>query len=37
MVPVTDVQVERSIPAESPVRRVQINQDSAALAEFVEG
>ncbi len=37
MVPITDAQVERSIPAESTVRRVQINQDSAALAEFVEG
>jgi hypothetical protein len=37
VVPVTDAQVERSIPTESPVRRVQINQDSAALAEFVEG
>jgi Peptidase family M1 domain len=37
VVPVTDVQVERSIPTESPVRRIQINQDSAALAEFVEG
>jgi len=37
VVPVTDMQVERSIPIESPVRRIQINQDSAALAEFVEG
>jgi hypothetical protein len=37
VVPVTDVQIERIIPAESAVRRVQINQDSAALAEFVEG
>ena len=37
MVPVTDMQVERAIPAESPVRRIQINQDFAALAEFVEG
>jgi predicted metalloprotease with PDZ domain len=37
VVPVTDAQVERSIPTESPVRRIQINQDSAALAEFVEG
>ena len=35
VVPVTDAQVERSIPTESPVRRVQVNQDSAALAEFV--
>ncbi len=37
VVPITDMQVERSIPAESPVRRIQINQDFAALAEFVEG
>jgi len=37
VVPVTDAHVERAIPTESPVRRVQINQDSAALAEFVEG
>ncbi len=37
VVPVTDAQVERTIPTESPVRRVQVNQDSAALAEFVEG
>ena len=37
IVPVSDTQVERSIPTEGPVRRVQVNQDSAALAEFVEG
>jgi aminopeptidase N len=37
VVPVSDTQVERSIPTDGPVRRVQINQDSAALAEFVEG
>jgi len=37
VVPVTDHLVEREIPIEGPVRRVQINQDSAALAEFVEG
>jgi hypothetical protein len=37
VVPVTDLQVERSIPTDGPVRRVQVNQDSAALAEFVEG
>jgi hypothetical protein len=37
VVPVTDVQVERIIPTDSQVRRVQVNQDSAALAEFVEG
>ena len=35
VVPVTDVEVERTIPTE--VRpRVQVNRDSAALAEFVE-
>jgi aminopeptidase N len=34
MVPVTEQQVERRIPAKSPVRQVQINRDSAALAEF---
>jgi hypothetical protein len=34
MVPVTDAQVERTIPTEGPVRRVQVNQDAAALAEF---
>jgi hypothetical protein len=37
VVPVSDTKVERSIPTDGPVRRVQINQDSAALAEFVEG
>jgi hypothetical protein len=37
VVPISDSQVERSIPTEGPVRRVQINQDSAAIAEFVEG
>ena len=37
VVPMTDAQVERAVPTENPVRRVQINQDSAALAEFVEG
>jgi hypothetical protein len=37
VVPISDSQVERSIPTEGSVRRVQINQDSAALAEFVEG
>jgi hypothetical protein len=34
MVPVTDKQVERVIPTSAPVRQVQINRDSAALAEF---
>ncbi len=37
VIPVSDAQVERSIPTDGPVRRVQINQDSASLAEFVEG
>jgi aminopeptidase N len=37
VVPVTDIEVERSIPADGAVRRIQVNQDSAALAEFVEG
>jgi aminopeptidase N len=37
VVPVSDGQVERAIPTDGVVRRVQINQDSAALAEFVEG
>jgi aminopeptidase N len=37
IVPLTDVQAERTIPTDGPVRRIQINQDSAALAEFVEG
>ena len=37
VVPVSDSLVERAIPTEGVVRRVQINQDSAALAEFVEG
>jgi hypothetical protein len=36
IVPVTDKQVTRSIQTESPVREVQINRDSAALAEFDE-
>jgi hypothetical protein len=37
VVPVTDAEVERSIPTDGPVRRIQVNQDSAALAEFVQG
>jgi hypothetical protein len=37
MVPVTDKQVERVIPTTTPVRQVQINRDSAALAEFETG
>jgi hypothetical protein len=36
MVPVTEMVVERSIPIEDVVRRVQINLDGAALAEFDE-
>jgi hypothetical protein len=36
VVPVTDKQVTRSIPIDAPVREVQINRDSAALAEFDE-
>ena len=36
IVPVTDKQVTRSIPTDTPVRQVQINRDSAALAEFDE-
>jgi hypothetical protein len=36
MIPVTDRRVEHRIPVQSPVRQVQINRDSAALAEFEE-
>src|SRR5688572_4157043 len=36
MVPVTDRQVERVIPTEGRVREVQVNRDSAAVAEFDE-
>jgi hypothetical protein len=36
IVPLTDIQVERIISTDSQVRRVQVNQDFAALAEFVE-
>jgi hypothetical protein len=36
MVPVTDKQVVRTLPAPSAVREVQINRDFAALAEFEE-
>jgi hypothetical protein len=35
-VPVTEMEVERSIPIDDVVRRVQINSDGAALAEFDE-
>jgi hypothetical protein len=34
MVPVTDKQVERTIPTSGQVRQVQVNRDFAALAEF---
>ena len=34
LIPVTDRHVVRSIPADSPVREVQVNRDFAALAEF---
>jgi len=37
VVPLTDAQTERTIPTDGPVRRVQVNQDGAALAEFDEG
>jgi hypothetical protein len=37
VVPVTDLKVERTIPTDGAVRRIQVNQDSAALAEFAEG
>jgi len=37
MVPVTETRVEHTIPVNGSVRRVQINEDSAALAEFDEG
>jgi hypothetical protein len=37
VLPVTDLEVERIIPTDGMVRRVQVNQDSAALVEFVEG
>jgi len=34
VVPLADRQVTRSIPADSPVREVQVNRDFGALAEF---
>jgi hypothetical protein len=34
IVPITEAEVEEVIPTDAPVRRVQVNQDSAALAEF---
>ena len=36
IVPLTEKQVEQHIPTEGPVRQVQINRDSAAIAEFTE-
>jgi hypothetical protein len=34
IVPVMAAEVEQVIPVDAPVRRVQVNQDSAAIAEF---
>jgi hypothetical protein len=34
IVPVTEAEVEHVIPTDAPVRRVQVNLDSAAIAEF---
>jgi len=34
IVAVTDAEVEQVIPTDAPVRRVQVNLDSAAIAEF---
>ena len=34
VVPVTEQQVERTIPTDGLVRQVQVNRDNAALAEF---
>jgi aminopeptidase N len=34
VIPVTEQKVERTIPVDGPVRQVQVNRDSAALAEF---
>jgi hypothetical protein len=36
VVPVTEAVVERSIPTTDLVRQVQVNRDSAAIAEFEE-
>jgi hypothetical protein len=36
MVPVTEKRVEQRIPVDGAVRQVQVNRDSAALAEFDE-
>jgi hypothetical protein len=34
VVPITEAEVEQMIPVDMPVRRVQVNLDSAAIAEF---
>jgi hypothetical protein len=34
VVPITEAEVEQVIPVDAPVRRVQVNQDGAAIAEF---
>jgi len=34
IVPITEAEFEQVIPVETPVRRVQVNLDSAAIAEF---
>jgi aminopeptidase N len=34
IVPLTEAEVEQVIPTETAVRRVQVNQDGAAIAEF---
>ena len=34
IVPITEAEVEQIIPVDAPVRRVQVNLDSAAIAEF---
>jgi hypothetical protein len=36
MIPLTDRVIERTIPTDGPVRQVQVNRDSAAIAEFDE-
>jgi aminopeptidase N len=34
IVPITEAEVEQVIPVDTPVRRVQVNLDAAAIAEF---
>jgi hypothetical protein len=36
MVPLTEAVVEKAIPTTEAVRQVQVNRDSAAVAEFEE-